>query len=92
LTTNLVHNAIMHNLPNGGSVWVTTHNSPDSVVLTVENTGETLAPDWFPRLSSVFSAAASASTVITQVLGLGLAICQEHHASARRTLTLTPPL
>src|SRR5262245_49731948 len=40
MTTNLVHNAIVHNLPEQGTVWVTTSIHPKSVVLTVENTGE----------------------------------------------------
>src|SRR5881394_417630 len=44
LSTNLVHNAIVHNLPEQGSVWVTTSAQPESAVLTVENTGETLTP------------------------------------------------
>src|SRR5206468_514651 len=44
LATNLVHNAIVHNLPEQGTVWVTTNAHPKSVVLTVENTGEKLAP------------------------------------------------
>src|SRR5207247_3045201 len=42
LTTNLVHNAIVHNLPEQGTVWVTTSVQPKSAVLTVENTGEKL--------------------------------------------------
>src|ERR687897_749363 len=29
MTTNLVHNAIVHNLPGGGTVWVTTRARPD---------------------------------------------------------------
>src|SRR5690242_5628532 len=40
LTTNLVHNAIVHNLPDQGTVWVTTSAHPRSATLTVENTGE----------------------------------------------------
>ena len=44
LTTNLVHNAIVHNLPEQGTVWVTTSVHPKTVVLTVENTGEKLTP------------------------------------------------
>jgi two-component system, OmpR family, sensor histidine kinase VanS len=44
MTTNLVHNAIVHNLPEQGAVWVATRAHPDSAVLTVENTGEQLAP------------------------------------------------
>ena len=38
LSTNLVHNAIVHNLPEQGTVWVTTSVQPKSAVLTVENT------------------------------------------------------
>src|SRR5437773_508762 len=34
MTTNLVHNAIVHNLPEQGTVWVSTSVRPMSVVLT----------------------------------------------------------
>src|SRR5213079_941267 len=44
LSTNLVHNAIVHNLPEHGTVWVTTSVQPKSAVLTVENTGAKLTP------------------------------------------------
>src|SRR5206468_2627090 len=44
MTTNLVHNAIVHNLPEHGTVCVTTRVHPDRVVLTVENSGEKLTP------------------------------------------------
>ena len=67
LTTNLVHNAIVHNLGEPGIVWVTTSAHPGHVVLTVENTGETLNPQLFQRLSSRFSAALNACTRTTQV-------------------------
>src|SRR4029078_4817598 len=39
MATNLVHNAIVHTLPEQGTVWVTTSVHPKSVLLTVENTG-----------------------------------------------------
>src|SRR5207247_10166992 len=45
LATNLVHNAIVHNLPDRGRVWVTTSVRPNSAALTVENTGENLAAE-----------------------------------------------
>src|SRR5437870_3564781 len=54
LSTNLVHNAIVHNLPEQGTVWVTTSVQPKSVVLTVENTGETLTPQVVATLSEPF--------------------------------------
>src|SRR6202011_5046177 len=44
MATNLVHNAIVHNLPEQGTVWVTTSLRPRRVELTVENTGEKLTP------------------------------------------------
>src|SRR5207237_1002912 len=43
LTTHLVHNPIVHNLLEQGTVLVTTIVNAQSVVLTVENTGEQLA-------------------------------------------------
>ena len=54
LTTNLVHNAIVHNLPAGGTVRVATTTRPGWAVLTVENTGEALAPDLVPTLTEPF--------------------------------------
>ncbi len=70
LTTNLVHNAIVHNLPAQGTVWVSTDVGtgirPDTVALTVENTGEKLTPS-SPRNSPNRSAAApNAYTPTTQ--------------------------
>src|SRR6266498_3975796 len=44
MTTNLLHNAIVHNLPERGTVWVRTSVHPTAVVLTVENTGDKLTP------------------------------------------------
>src|ERR671932_219277 len=54
MTTNLVHNAIVHNLPEQGTVWVTTSVHPKTVVLTVENTGEKLAPQVVATLAEPF--------------------------------------
>src|SRR5437667_8437525 len=36
MATNLVHNAIVHNLPEQGTVWATTSVHARSAVLTVE--------------------------------------------------------
>src|SRR2546430_1440510 len=51
LTTNLVHNAIVHNLPEQGTVWVTTSVHTESVLLTVENTGEKVTPQLVATLA-----------------------------------------
>ena len=67
LTTNLVHNAIVHNLGEGGTVWVTTSVHPTTVVLSVENTGSKLTPQLLPGWSSRSSAAPDGSATATQV-------------------------
>src|SRR5438874_1013094 len=54
MSTNLVHNAIVHNLPEQGTVWVTTSAHPKSAVLTVENTGEKLTPQLVATLAEPF--------------------------------------
>ena len=67
MTTNLVHNAIVHNLPEHGTVWVTTSVHPKRVVLTVENTGESSPHSWSPRWPSRFFAAPNAYAPTMQV-------------------------
>src|SRR5215212_6367513 len=54
MTTNLVHNAIVHNLPEQGAVWVTTSAHPESVVLAVESSGEKLTPQLVSTLAEPF--------------------------------------
>ncbi len=62
LTMNLVQNAIVHNLPEHGAVWVTTRAHTKSVVLTVENSGEKLASRMVATLAEPFSARHQAHT------------------------------
>src|ERR671911_1943893 len=54
MATNLVHNAIVHNLPEQGTVWVTTSAHPERAVLTVENTGEKLTRQVVATLAEPF--------------------------------------
>src|SRR5207253_7287184 len=54
LTTNLLHNAIVHNLPEQATVRVTTGVHAKRAVLTVENTGERLAPPLVATLAEPF--------------------------------------
>jgi two-component system, OmpR family, sensor histidine kinase VanS len=92
MTTNLVHNAIVHNLADRGSVWVTTSAHPDSAVLTVENTGDTLAPQLVSKLAEPFLR--GTKRVRTDEagvgVGLGLAIVKSITQAHDGTLTLTP--
>jgi two-component system sensor histidine kinase VanS len=90
LSTNLVHNAIVHNLPEQGTVWVTTSVHPKSVVLTVENTGEKLTPQVVATLSEPFLRGTKRIRTDHAGVGLGLAIVKSITQAHDGTLTLTP--
>src|SRR6184192_3431970 len=90
LGTNLVHNAIVHNLPEQGSVWVTTSVQPNSVVLTVENTGEKLRPQLVAMLGEPFLRGTKRIRTDHAGVGLGLAIVKCITQAHDGTLTLTP--
>ena len=90
MTTNLVHNAIVHNLPERGAVWVTTSVQPKTVVLTVENTGETLAPQLVSTLVEPFRRGTERIRTDHAGVGLGLAIVKSITQAHDGTLTLTP--
>jgi two-component system sensor histidine kinase VanS len=91
LSTNLVHNAIVHNLPEQGTVWVTTSSHPGSVVLTVENTGENLTPQVVSTLVEPFLRGTKRIRTDHHAgVGLGLAIVKSITQAHDGTLTLTP--
>jgi two-component system sensor histidine kinase VanS len=90
LSTNLVHNAIVHNLPEQGSVWVRTSVHPRRVVLTVENTGEKLAPQLVSTLVEPFRRGTERIRTDHAGVGLGLAIVKSIAQAHDGTLTLTP--
>jgi two-component system, OmpR family, sensor histidine kinase VanS len=90
LSTNLVHNAIVHNLPKRGTVWVTTSVHPKSVVLTVENTGEKLTPQLVATLGEPFQRGTERIRTEHAGVGLGLAIAKSITQAHDGTLTLTP--
>jgi two-component system, OmpR family, sensor histidine kinase VanS len=90
MTTNLVHNAIVHNLPDQGTVWVTTSVHPETVVLTVENTGEKLTPQLVATLAEPFQRGSKRIRTDHAGVGLGLAIVKSIAQAHDGTLTLTP--
>jgi two-component system, OmpR family, sensor histidine kinase VanS len=90
LSTNLVHNAIVHNLPEQGTVCVTTSVQPKSAVLTVENTGEKLTPQVVAKLAEPFQRGAKRIRTDHAGVGLGLAIVKSITQAHDGTLTLTP--
>ena len=90
LTTNLVHNAIVHNLPAHGTVWVTTSVHRERVQLTVENTGETLTPQLAATLVEPFRRGSERIRTEHAGVGLGLGIVESITRAHDGTLTLTP--
>jgi two-component system sensor histidine kinase VanS len=90
MTTNLVHNAIVHNRPKRGTVWVTTAAHADSVVLTVENTGEQLSPQLVATLTEPFQRGTQRIRTNDGGVGLGLAIVKSITEAHDGSLTLEP--
>jgi two-component system, OmpR family, sensor histidine kinase VanS len=90
LTTNLVHNAIVHNLPEQGTVWVTTSVHPEGATLTVENPGEKLTQELVSTLAEPFQRGAERMRTDHAGVGLGLAIVKSITQAHDGTLTLTP--
>jgi two-component system, OmpR family, sensor histidine kinase VanS len=88
LATNLVHNAIVHNLPDGGRVWVTTSADPKKAVLTVENTGAALGEDVLTTLAEPFQRGSQRTRTDHAGVGLGLAIAKSITRAHDGTLTL----
>src|SRR5205809_3230932 len=92
LSTNLLHNAIVHNLPEQGTVWITTSVQPKSAVLTVGNTGEKLTPQLAATLAEPFLRGTQRiRTDHAGVgVGLGLAIVKSITQAHDGTLILIP--
>lgn len=90
MTTNLTHNAIVHNLPEQGTVWVTTSVHSMTVVLTVENTGQKLAPQVASTLVEPFQRGTGRTRTDHAGAGLGLAIVKSIAQAHDGTITLTP--
>ncbi len=88
LTTNLVHNAIVHNLPEHGTVWVTTSVHAQDAWCSPSRTPASSSPrSWSPRSSSRSSAAPNASAPTTQV---SASAWRSSRASPRRTTEPSP--
>jgi two-component system sensor histidine kinase VanS len=90
MTTNLLHNAIVHNLPEYGTVQLSTAIRPGSVMLAVENTGAKLAPQLVPTLTEPFQRGTERIRGDHAGVGLGLAIVKSITRAHDGTLTLTP--
>jgi two-component system sensor histidine kinase VanS len=90
LTTNLLHNAIVHNLPEHGTVQVEAAVCPEAVMLAVENTGDKLSPQLVSTFTEPFQRGAERVRTDHAGVGLGLAIVKSITRAHDGTLTLTP--
>jgi two-component system sensor histidine kinase VanS len=90
MTTNLLHNAIVHNLPGSGTVQVKTASCPGSVMLAVENTGDKLTPQLVSTLTEPFQRGTGRARGDHAGVGLGLAIVKSITQAHDGTLTLAP--
>jgi two-component system sensor histidine kinase VanS len=90
LTMNLVHNAIIHNLTDGGTVWIATDRHADRIELVVENTGDRLTPEVVSTLVEPFLRGTERVRSDHAGVGLGLAIVERIAEAHDGRLTLTP--
>jgi two-component system sensor histidine kinase VanS len=90
LTTNLVHNAIVHNVSARGTVWVTTRADTSTVELRIDNTGATLTPQVVATLTEPFQRGTGRVRSDHAGVGLGLAIARSITEAHGGTLDLSP--
>ncbi|MFC5959912.1 sensor histidine kinase [Streptomyces pratens] len=91
MMTNLVQNAIVHNLPTGGTMTVHTEAQGDASVVRVENTGHPLPPELVLTLTEPFQRGTErARTDEHAGVGLGLAIVHSIVRAHDGTLDLVP--
>ena len=91
MATNLVQNAIVHNLPAGGTVTVHTEAHSDTSVLRIENTGRRLPPELVPTLTEPFQRGTERVRTDEHAgVGLGLAIVHSIVRAHDGTLDLVP--
>jgi two-component system sensor histidine kinase VanS len=90
LSTNLLHNAIVHNLPEHGTVWISTRVQPKAASLIIENTGERLPPQVVATLAEPFQRGTTRVRRDQAGVGLGLAIVKSIAHAHDGSLDLAP--
>jgi two-component system sensor histidine kinase VanS len=90
MVANLVHNGIVHNLPDGGSVHIATRDGTESAALTVASTGPALDPEAVAAFTEPFQRSAERARDSHAGVGLGLAIVNSVVQAHNGTLRLEP--
>ncbi|MGW8761076.1 sensor histidine kinase [Streptomyces sp. NPDC055815] len=91
LVTNLVQNAVVHNLPAGGTVTVHTGTQDEASVVRVENTGQPVPPELLPTLTEPFRRGTERVRTDEHAgVGLGLALVHSIVRAHDGTLDLAP--
>ncbi|HEX8102772.1 MAG TPA: HAMP domain-containing sensor histidine kinase [Solirubrobacteraceae bacterium] len=90
LATNLVHNAIVHNRPDEGTVRVATAVDGETAELVVENTGAELSADVVATLVEPFQRGSGRIRTDHAGVGLGLAIVRSIAEAHDGSLALVP--
>ena len=91
MVTNLVQNAIVHNLPTDGTVTIHTESQQDTSLLRVENTGPPVPPALVPTLTEPFQRGTERIRSDDHPgVGLGLAIVHSIVRAHDGNLDLTP--
>jgi signal transduction histidine kinase len=89
LVTNLVENAVRHNIPHG-RLDLATHTSARRAVLTIANTGPVVPTSEVERLFQPFERLRSQPGAAADGIGLGLAIVQAIADSHDATIRANP--
>jgi two-component system sensor histidine kinase VanS len=89
MAMNLLQNAIVHNLPEHGTVWINTGVDASIAFLTVENTGGRLSTGLVATLVEPFQRGTARTRTDHAGVGLGLAIVKNVAEALDGTLTLT---
>src|SRR5262245_47953813 len=90
MTMNLLHNAIVHNLAEHGTVQVDTVVRSEFAMLTVENTGYKLTPQLVSTLTEPFQRGTERVRSDHAGVGLGLAIVKSITQAHEGTLAIVP--